>query len=124
MSTGRKITMDDIQAFPSGVLRLTEEVSGLLADIQTGSASLNASQIPLYIPRIEFLKKKLDKKRLDAQTMIDDILADDRFSKDSDTITAALKQQLVIINSDLNLLNEVKQSLNDSGNKLKEVKLL
>ena len=116
--------MDDIQAFPSGVLRLTEEVSGLLADIQTGSASLNASQIPLYIPRIEFLKKKLDKKRLDAQTMIDDILADDRFNKDSDTITAALKQQLVIINSDLNLLNEVKQSLNDSGNKLKEVKLL
>ena len=116
--------MDDIQAFPSGVLHLTEEVSDLLSDIQTGSATLNASQIPLYMPRIEFLKKKLLRKRSDAQSMIDEIPADERFRKDSATVTAALKQQLVIINSDLNLLDEVKQSLNDSGNKLKEVKLL
>ena len=56
--------------------------------------------------------------------MIDRIMADERFIKDGDTATAAIKQQLVIINNDLRLLNEVSESLNDAENKLKEVKLL
>ena len=120
----QKITLQEIEAFPAGVLHLTEEVSALLKDIRTGSAALHASQIPLFIPRIEFLKKKLSKKGREAQSMIDDILTDERFSRDSDTATAALKQQLVIIDNDIRMLDEVEQTLKDAGKKLSEVKLL
>ena len=118
------ISLQEIESFPSGVLRLTEEVSALIKDIRTGSAALKASSIPLFFPRIEFLKKKLGKKKSEAESMIDRIMADERFIKDGDTATAAIKQQLVIINNDLRLLNEVSESLNDAENKLKEVRLL
>ncbi|MCR5603208.1 MAG: hypothetical protein K6G27_05835 [Lachnospiraceae bacterium] len=118
------ISLQEIESFPSGVLRLTEEVSVLIRDIRTGSAELKASSIPLFFPRIEFLKKKLEKKKSEAESMIDRIRADDRFKNDSDTATAAIRQQLVIINNDIKLLNEVHASLKDAGNKLKEVKLL
>ena len=118
------ISLQEIESFPSGVLRLTEDVSALIRAIRTGSAELKASSIPLFFPRIEFLKKKLEKKKSEAESMIDRILTDDRFKKDSDTATAAIKHQLVIINNDIKLLNEVHASLKDAGNKLKEVKLL
>ena len=82
------------------------------------------SQIPLFLPRIEFLKKKLDKKRTEAQAMIDDIPADDRFNNDGGMAAAALRQQLVIINNDISTLDEMKNTLKEAGNKLSEVKLL
>ena len=119
ISTEHTISIDDIQAFPSSVLRLTEEVSSLLKDIQAGSQTLKASQIPLFMPRIEFLKKKLTRKAAEAGAMADAIINDERFKNDCSTITATLKQQLVIINRDLQLLDEVRLSLQDAAAKLK-----
>ena len=120
----RKITPQEIEDFPAGVLRLAGEVSDLLEDIRTGAASQNASQIPLFIPRIGYLKKKLGKKETDAQSMIESILSDNRFINNRNTVTATLEQQLVIIKNDLKTLDEVEQTLKDAGNKLSEVKVL
>ena len=120
----RKVSLQEIESFPDSILQLTEEVSSLIEDVRKGSAALKASQIPLFLPRIEFLKKKLDKKRTEAQAMIDDIPADDRFNNGGGMAAAALRQQLVIINNDISTLDEMKNTLKEAGNKLSEVKLL